>query len=871
MTAVETAQEELFGPYVVYERLGIGGMASVHRARELGIEGFERIVALKRLLPHLAEDATFIRSFVREAKLASILHHVNVVQIFELGRVGTQYFISMEHIDGKDLRKILRQARRHAGPPPIGVVLGLLLQLCDALDYAHTMIGEDGQPLGLVHRDVSPSNILINRAGYLKVIDFGIAKAQTSQLKTQTGRVKGKLAYMAPEAVSGKELDARSDLFAAGVIAHELLTARPLFACKNEYQTLLRVQRGEIVPPSAHNRSCPPELDAIVLRALARDPNERYDSAASFRDDLLDIRAKYQLAATHREIGSWIDWAFSVAEASTEYSLPHDRIETRSPLPRSERTSTRNISSIANISAKTPLPQPAAPPKAQPMTQEEEELVDVAWGNQAQDSGEAVLVDGIPDVSGKLAHAPAPDSGELSPVSPGLNPHTSSRRPVIAHAAGTSRLQAMPDPSPASLAPVIGGSLAARNQPKSKLPLIGAVVGAVAAAAVVMLFMKGGDKAETKSSAPQGSTGSVAATSYAKFTTEPADARILIDGTNGHIGTPWKVALTDGPHDVEISGEGYKTWRRQIEVEAGETQSFHVMLEKLSTKGENFSTLRVRPTPAHFDAEVDGIPVAGGTPFEMELSPGIHRIVLRKNAAIVWKYEQVVQPATTYELAPTINDRARPDRDDARPDRTAPTRPVVAASSPQNDIGTISGGSAAGSAGSAAGSAGSAAGSAGSAGSGSAGSAVGSAGSAGSGSAGSAGSGSAIAAAVTPVPPPRPVAPTTPAITTPVPRPAVAAPVDNTPAAIGAGAVKRLSGAAPNLRTERTDDLPKVVRAKMCIDTAGKVVSVNLLEKIPARFEKELQTTLGGWKYAPYKVGNVAKPACFVLSMRMQK
>jgi eukaryotic-like serine/threonine-protein kinase len=202
MTAVESAQEELFGPYVVYERLGVGGMATVHRARELGIEGFERIVALKRLLPHLAEDATFIRSFVREAKLASLLHHVNVVQIFELGRVGTQYFISMEHIDGKDLRKVLRQARRHAGPPPIGVTIGLLLQLCDALDYAHTMIGEDGVPLKLVHRDVSPSNILINRAGYLKVIDFGIAKAQSSQLKTQTGRVKGKLAYMAPEAVS---------------------------------------------------------------------------------------------------------------------------------------------------------------------------------------------------------------------------------------------------------------------------------------------------------------------------------------------------------------------------------------------------------------------------------------------------------------------------------------------------------------------------------------------------------------------------------------------------------------------------------------------------------------------------------------------
>jgi eukaryotic-like serine/threonine-protein kinase len=863
MTAVETAQEELFGPYVVYERLGVGGMASVHRARELGIEGFERIVALKRLLPHLAEDATFIRSFVREAKLASILHHVNVVQIFELGRVGTQYFISMEHIDGKDLRKILRQARRHAGPPPIGVTLGLLLQLCDALDYAHTMVGEDGQPLGLVHRDVSPSNILINRAGYLKVIDFGIAKAQTSQLKTQTGRVKGKLAYMAPEAVSGKELDARSDLFAAGVIAHELLTARPLFACKNEYQTLLRVQRGEILPPSHHNRSCPPELDAIVLRALARDPNDRYESAAAMRDDLLDLRAKFQLAATHREIGSWIDWAFSVAEASTEYSLPHDRIETRSPLPRSERTSTRNITSNTPI----PMPPPAIAPKQSPMTAEEEELVDVAWGNQAQDSGAPVLMDDIPDVSSKLAHQAAPDSGELSPVSPGLNPHTASRRPIVAHAAGTSRLQAMPDPTPA---PIIGSSLAARNQPRSKLPIVGAIVGAAAAAAVVFMFTMGGDKSEPSATggAP-GATASAAGTRYAKFTTEPADARILIDGTNGHIGTPWKVELTEGPHDVEISGEGYKTWRRQIEVDAGETQSFHVMLEKLSSKGENYSTLRVRPTPAHFDAEVDGIPVAGGTPFEMELAPGIHRIVLRKNSAVVWKYEQAVQPATTYELAPTINDRARPEpgrRDDDRGDRVAVARPpAAAAGSAQNDIGSIgSGSSGSGSAGSAAGSAGSgSAGSAsGSAGSGSAGSASGSAGS---GSAGSA------AVAVAPVPPPRPVAPAAPAIVAPTPKPVAAAPVpqvDNTPAAVGASAVKRLSGNAPNLRAERMDDLPKVISAKLCIDTSGKVTSVNIIQQIDGRFVKELQTTMKGWKYAPYKLGGVAKPACFVVPMR---
>ena len=304
--------QEVFGPYLVYERLGVGGMATVHRAKERGIEGFERIVALKRLLPHLAEDASFVKSFVREAKLASMLQHANIVQLYELGRVGTTYFISMEHIDGRDVRRILRQARKVSGPPNINVTLALLIQLCDALEYAHTRQDENGEPLGLVHRDVSPSNLLVTKSGHLKVIDFGIAKAQSQQLRTQTGRVKGKLAYMAPEAISGKELDSRSDIFSVGVIAHELLTARPLFASKNEYQTLINVQRSEVLPPSAFNQAVPPELDAIVLKALARDPDERYLAAAQMRDDLHGVRIRYNLSATNREVQTWCDWAFAL-------------------------------------------------------------------------------------------------------------------------------------------------------------------------------------------------------------------------------------------------------------------------------------------------------------------------------------------------------------------------------------------------------------------------------------------------------------------------------------------------------------------------------------------------------------------------------
>jgi len=371
----EQAEEE-FGPYRVYERLGVGGMATVHRALERGIEGFERMVALKRLLPHLAEDASFIKAFVREAKLASLLNHVNIVQIFELGRVGTEYFISMEYIDGRDIRRILRHARKVTGPPPINITVGILIQLCDALDYAHNKGDEEGQPLKLVHRDVSPSNVLVTSAGHVKVIDFGIAKAQSSQLRTQTGRVKGKLAYMAPEAITGKELDARSDLFAVGVIAHELLTARPLFASKNEYQTLLKVQRGDIMPPSTFNQACPPELDAIVLGALARDPDQRFTHATELRDELLAMKRQYNLQTGYRDIAAWVEWAFSLEVPSSGFSGQH---------------------TLDNTGQSQVVDAPA------PRKQDEEEAVEIAWGggNEQEEDAGPVVLDDVPDVSEK--------------------------------------------------------------------------------------------------------------------------------------------------------------------------------------------------------------------------------------------------------------------------------------------------------------------------------------------------------------------------------------------------------------------------------------------------------------------------------------
>lgn len=306
----EKKNPELFGPYEVFERIGVGGMATVHRAKKQGIEGFERVVALKRMLSHLADDETFIQSFVREARLASQLQHGNIIHIYDLGRVGRVYYIAMEYVRGRDLRKILKQTAYATGPMPLAMMLMLAHQLCDALDYAHGLADEAGEPLGLVHRDVSPSNILIAADGHLKIIDFGIAKATSSSLRTLSGRVKGKFAYMAPEAIQGKQLDRRTDIFAVGIVAHEMLTARPLFATKNQFETIRKITQEEVKPPSFYNPECPPELDEIIMTALAKSPNERWQTAGAMHRALDHVAKKHGLQTTNREVAEWIEWAF---------------------------------------------------------------------------------------------------------------------------------------------------------------------------------------------------------------------------------------------------------------------------------------------------------------------------------------------------------------------------------------------------------------------------------------------------------------------------------------------------------------------------------------------------------------------------------
>jgi serine/threonine protein kinase len=275
-----------FGKYLLLDRINIGGMAEVWRGKQVGASGFERLVAIKRILPNIAEDAEFITMFIDEAKITVQLTHANIAQVYELGHIQTSYFIAMEYIAGKDMRAIFDRGRKKGEPAPVPLTCYVVGKLCEGLDYAHRKKDGMGRDMNIVHRDISPQNILISYEGEVKVIDFGIAKAAGKATKTQAGILKGKFAYMSPEQIRGLPLDRRSDVFAIGVCLYEMLTGERLFVGDSDFSVLEKVRKAEVTPPSHFNKRVPEALEKIVLKALAKDVEDRYQYASEVADDL---------------------------------------------------------------------------------------------------------------------------------------------------------------------------------------------------------------------------------------------------------------------------------------------------------------------------------------------------------------------------------------------------------------------------------------------------------------------------------------------------------------------------------------------------------------------------------------------------------
>lgn len=305
------------GQYYLLEKISQGGMAEIYKGLAYDLHGIKRTVVIKRILPQAAAHQEFIDMLIAEAKIAVMLSHGNIAQIYDLGKAGEDYFIVMEYVDGYSLSRLQRLLAARGERLPIAMACSVIADAAAGLDYMHSRTDERGQPLLIIHRDVSPQNIMVSSSGTVKIIDFGIAKARTKLETTDIGILKGKFAYMSPEQARGELIDHRSDIFSLGVILHELLTGERLFKAKDPKETLRNVRRTEVAAPSQQQPELPAELDRIVLKALARAPADRYGRAASLRDDLIKLVHQWYPDFRRQELVEYVRALFIEAGGAT--------------------------------------------------------------------------------------------------------------------------------------------------------------------------------------------------------------------------------------------------------------------------------------------------------------------------------------------------------------------------------------------------------------------------------------------------------------------------------------------------------------------------------------------------------------------------
>ncbi len=422
------------GSYRIIGRIGSGGMAEVFLGKAVGAAGFEKDVAVKSILPAYTLDPRLTAMLIEEARLATYLNHANIVQVLDLGKMGDRYFIVMEYVDGADLDSILKNAAERGWKLPPELAGHIARQVLSGLAFVHERRDSSRSPLHLVHRDVSPPNIMLSKAGEVKLTDFGIAKARNSTLVTEAGMIRGKVGYMSPEQAAGGDLDHRSDLFSLGIVLWELLAGRRLFEGDNQVRLLQQVREARIDPPSAVNPDIPVPLDQVVRRALARSPNDRHQSARDFdrcldralqdaglRPTAADLEAWLRETMPPRKIeplpkqGDQITFESTPPPPGTQkIEVPSSKFQVPSPQDRARarararaRVLTASIALLLGIAAAvvilwSPWKQPAPPPSP-PVT-----LPPPASVEEPRDPGDA----------GVVTDEPPPGESVMKPADP---------------------------------------------------------------------------------------------------------------------------------------------------------------------------------------------------------------------------------------------------------------------------------------------------------------------------------------------------------------------------------------------------------------------------------------------------------------------
>lgn len=342
-----------FGKYFLLDKLATGGMAEIYKAKTFGVDGFEKLLVIKRILPHCSADKEFITMLTDEAKLSVMLSHANIVQVYDLGKVADDYFISMEYINGINLREVTYKTREIK--KPIGTELSVFIasEMCKGLDYAHRKTDDRNHPLHIVHRDISPQNILISYEGEVKIVDFGIAKAAMNISHTMAGILKGKIAYMSPEQASGKSVDSRTDIFSTGILLYEMLTNSKLFTGESQFEVLQKIRTANVTKESLPE-SIPEQLRDILAKALASDLDKRYQTAGDMQIDLTRYLYVTFPDFTPRKLASFVREFFldQLREAQVESARGEAMEQQTSSMNLEEGEKQVNI-----VHGETPLPE----------------------------------------------------------------------------------------------------------------------------------------------------------------------------------------------------------------------------------------------------------------------------------------------------------------------------------------------------------------------------------------------------------------------------------------------------------------------------------------------------------------------------------
>jgi len=300
-----------FGKYTLLERIAVGGMAEVYRGKLTGEKGFEKQVVIKKMLPHIAVNEEMIKYFVDEAKLAALLQHENIVHIYDFGEFEGSYYLAMEYLLGQDLNAVLTKTLKHKNPMSMENNLWITSKICDGLAYAHTLKDLNGNPLKLIHRDLSPHNVFITYDGKVKILDFGIAKTTMQSTKTKIGVAKGKMAYMSPEQLEAKTIDHRSDIFAIGILLYEMVTQSRMVTGDNTVEIINQIMNAEYEPPENRNPDLAPQVISIIKRALHKNPDDRYQSCFEMQTEIEDSIFQLSLRPSTKKLSEYVITLFS--------------------------------------------------------------------------------------------------------------------------------------------------------------------------------------------------------------------------------------------------------------------------------------------------------------------------------------------------------------------------------------------------------------------------------------------------------------------------------------------------------------------------------------------------------------------------------